>query len=150
MYKRQILVLAVISTFSHTHFLTIFQAFLRVKGMVKELSIICIILYLFRYISILIALKLFDPSILGISISFALVNVIFMIFFLFFIRRRLSGKSFIKNMRMKSMKENYEGASSMLRRLHLTSVSSIPQKELDISILTVFSSPESIGIYCQQ
>ena len=35
----------------------------------------------------------------------------------------------------------------MLRRLHLTSVSSIPQKELDISILTVFSSPESIGIY---
>ena len=142
-----ILILALVSTFSHTHFLTIFQAFFRVKGMVKELSIICIILYLFRYFSIFIALKFSDSGILGISTSFAFVNFIFMVFCLLFIRSRLSKRSFIENMKIKSLKENYKGAAIMLRRLHLSSIASIPQKELDITILTVFSSPESIGIY---
>lgn len=141
------LILILISTISITHFYITFQAYMRVKEMIKELSLISIFLYTIRLFAVYFSVSFISADILGVAIALSFVNSIVVFISIIYLIRHLRETKPVESEGDLRNKNWLKNIKIMSKKLYLTSLASIPQKELDISILSFFVRPESIGIY---
>jgi O-antigen/teichoic acid export membrane protein len=91
---------------------------------------------------------LFNSGVFGVAVSLALVNLSFLIIQIYYILPLIKYDEHVHPQKHDdSLMESIPGCISFVKKLYLTSVTSIPQKELDITMLSIFTKPESVGIY---
>ena len=145
-----LLVFVLISIILTTHFFTIFQAVLRVKEMVKELAIVNIITISLRLLVISLSIVFFDYGLIGIVISLVVLNICLALMQFLYLYNLINkdyalSSCFPINPRniFKKMPKFWD----FIKKLYVNTVITIPQKELDIVMLTFFVKPEMVGLY---
>lgn len=134
--------------FISTQLSYIFQSVLRVHSMIAQLAFINAMLYIGRVVALAIGFYYFDLALSGVVLILFFVNVVFMILFAFFALKFLISKvDFRICIRELSAYKIPSGTKTFAGNSYLTSVSSIPTKDLDITILGLFSTAEVVGLY---
>ena len=145
-----LLVFVLISVILTTHFFTIFQAVLRVKEMVKELAIVNIFAMLLRLLVISLSIVFFDYGLIGIVISLVVLNtclVIIQFLYLYNLISKDYGLSSCFPINSTNIVNKMPEFWGFIKKLYINTIITIPQKELDIVMLTFFVKPEMVGLY---
>ena len=126
----------------------IFQSVLRVNSMIAQLAFINAMLYIGRVVALSIGFYYFDFDLSNVVMMLLIVNLLFMALFAFFALKFLISKvDFRTCIKGLSAYKIPAGVKSFAGNSYLTSVSSIPSKDLDITILGLFSTAEVVGLY---
>ena len=136
------------NVFISTQLNYIFQSVLRVNNMIAQLAFINAMLYVSRVVALAIGFYYFELNLTKVVLILLLVNILFMFLFAFFslnfLIRKVNFRNCIKELPLYKIPL---GINSFAGNSYLTSVSSIPTKDLDITILGLFSTAEVLGLY---
>jgi len=116
--------------------------------MIGQLAAINALLFVIRVISLAIGFHYFNFTLSNVTLTLLIVNILFLILFAYFAIKVLVGR--VGNISLMSSFSVFKmplGIKSFVKNSYFTSVSSIPTKELDISILGFYATPEVVGVY---
>lgn len=145
---RILLLLCLSNVFVNLHLYPLLQSVFRVYSLVKLLSILTACLYSVRLLMVIVVLWYMEFGLQGVLFTLLAINILFLFLYGIIAVRTLlldssSGFCYYNPLFLLEDKK----LRKFIKNIYLTSLFSIPSKELDINILGVMADPAQIGIY---